>query len=176
MNEEKETMQEAIDKDEARQKKEAEETTVSPKEETTDSKLEKILDRVIPEPAEERKARRLAEQESNYRLHPDKVVVLEISMSAIDKIDGTNGWYDIVTGSEKSIANGLSETIEFTKQGLILADRFEVKLNRLPQEEWTHEYIIVDRKEWEESRVKVHNAMLDESGQVADLMMRRGME
>lgn len=138
---------------------------------------QKTIDKAIPEDGQTKAERQLANQESNYRLHPDKVVVFEVSMSAIDKIDGTNGWHDIVTGSPESLRLGLSTTVEMTKDcGLIIADRFEVKMNRLPVEEWHCEYVIVDRKVWEESRIPVADAMLGENEQFGDLMMRRGME
>jgi hypothetical protein len=179
MNKEKLAEEEIKEEIEKEIKKEAKEEDakideVSP---ITPDVLEKILNRVmVKQDSQAKAAKQLAEQEDNYRLHPDKVAVFEVSQSAIDKIDGTNGWYDIVTGSPKSIELGLSTTVEITEQGLIVTDRFEVKLNRLPQEEWTCEYIIVDRKEWEASKIQAVGAMLDENNQFADIMMRRGAE
>jgi len=143
---------------------------------TTDEKLVQILDRTIPVDGQAKAERQRAEQEDNYRYHLDKVVVYEVSMSAIDKIDGTNGWHDIVTGSPESLDAGLSTTVEMTKEGLIIADRFEVKMNRLPVEEWHCEYVIVDKKLWEESRAATQGAMLGENEQFGDLMARRGIE
>lgn len=147
-----------------------------PKELSTDEKLIEILDRTTPVDGQAKAERQLAAQEDNYRYHPDKVMVFEVSMSAIDKIDGTNGWHDIVTGSPESLALGLSTTVEITKEGLIITDRFEVKMNRLPVEEWHCEYVLIDRKVWEESRIPVANAMLGDNEQFGDLMARRGME
>lgn len=143
---------------------------------STNEKIVAILERAVPEDGSTKAEKQLAAQEDNYRYHSDQVVVFEVSMSAIDKIDGTNGWHDIVTGSPESLEKGLSTTVEMTKEGLIIADRFEVKMNRLPQEEWVCEYVIVDKKVWEESRAATVGAMLGENEQFGDLMARRGME
>ena len=149
-----------------------------PKEEITqleiNEKLVEVLDRTNPVDGQAKADRQLANQEDNYRYHPDKVVVFEVSMAAIDKIDGTNGWHDIVTGSKESLEAGLSSTVEMTKENLVIADRFEVKMNRLPVDEWHCEYVIVDRKIWDESRVAAQGAMLGENEQFGDIMMRRG--
>ena len=143
---------------------------------TANEQLVEILNRTVPVDGQAKAERQRAEQESEFRLHPDKVAVYEVSMSAIDKIDGTNGWYDVQTGSDESRRLGLSDRVEMTKENLVISDRFLVVMNRLPVEEWHCEYAIVSKKEWEESRAESVGAMLGENEQFGDIMMRRGME
>ena len=184
-------MQEAIDH-EAKQK-EKEESKIKP---SVDERLldileanQKTIDKAIPEDGTTKAEKQLAAQEDNYRYHkpssrfrgepvlrPDTICVFEVSMSAIDKIDGTNGWHDIVTGSDESRELGLSDRVELTKEGLVITDRFEVKMHRLPTEDWHCEYVLVGRKEWEESRTEAVGAMLGDNEQFGDIMIRSGMD
>lgn len=115
------------------------------------------------------------EHEDNFRLHPDQVAVYEVSMSALDKQDGIPGFYDVVTGTPESLEAGLSNRAEFTRQGLRFVDRFETVIHMLPVDEWNVEWVIVDRKDWEESQsAQSSTALLKSHSGVAALMRRAG--
>lgn len=113
--------------------------------------------------------------EDNFRSHQDQVAVCEVSMASLDKLDGIPGFYDVITGIPESIDKGLSDRAEFTAQGLRITDRFNTVINILPIDEWRMEWIIVSKKEWEESKGEQDNmALLGSHTGVAALMRRAG--
>lgn len=115
------------------------------------------------------------EHEDNFRLHPDRVAVFEVSMVSLDKLDGIPGFYDVTTGTPESLDQGLSERAEFTKQGLRFVDRFNVQINVLPVDEWRMEWVIVTKQEWEESRSPESGmALMGSNAGIAALMRRAG--
>ena len=134
--------------------------------------VEKLIDQVIPKSAQERLAQMLEDMEPQHRLHPDKVAVYEVSMATLPSVDGTPGWYDIVTGSDESKALGLSTTQERTEQDLVISDRYEVVMRIIPESVWMHTYTIVDRKEWEEQERASARGMMTNAQQMAGIMQR----
>ncbi len=137
--------------------------------------LDQVLKMNLPEDIREKLEKQDADHEDNFRPHLDQVAVCEVSMASLDKLDGIPGFYDVITGTPESMEFGLSERAEFTRQGLRVTDRFQTVINILPIDEWRMEWIIVDRKEWEDSKSAQSNmALLESHTGVAALMRRAG--
>lgn len=130
------------------------------KEEVT---LEKILSMAIPPALKERLKQLREEHEENYRLHEDKVAVCNVSTASLSEIDGIPGWYDVNT-----------MPAEFTKQGLLIVDRYEVKINMVPTGDRVYNYGIVDRTEWEKGTAAETGLGLSTEQIVAANMLRQG--
>ena len=137
--------------------------------------LEQVLRMNLPPDIKEMLERMDSEHEDNFRLHPDRVAVFEVSMVSLDKLDGIPGFYDVTTGTPESLKQGLSERAEFTKQGLRFVDRFNVQINVLPVDEWRMEWVIVTKQEWEESKSPQNSmALMESTAGIAALMRRAG--
>lgn len=137
--------------------------------------LDQVMRLNLPPEARAILERMDTEHEDNFRLHPDRVAVFEVSMVSLDKLDGIPGFYDVTTGTPESLGQGLSEKAEFTKQGLRFVDRFNVQVNVLPVDEWCMEWVIVTKQEWEESRSPQNGmALMGSNAGIAALMRRAG--
>jgi len=142
--------------------------------EITGDAVEKLIDQVIPKTHEEKLRKLLDNMQPQHRLHPDKVAVYEVSMATMAGVDGTPGWYDIMTGSEESRELGLSTTQERTKEGLVIYDRFQVVHRVVPMQVWMHKYTIVDKEEYLKQEESAARGMLTNAQQMAALMQRAG--
>ena len=142
---------------------------------TQSEAMEKILDRAIPKSLQARMAELEAEHESNYRLHPDKVAVWDISTAATAISDGAPGTYDVVTGSDKDREiRGANAKAEFTKQGLRITDRYEIVMNHIPDSELINKFTVIDRAEWEEYNKGKQPGMMSPAAEISGLMRRAG--
>ena len=126
------------------------------------SAVNELLKARVPPSMQEKSEELIKAHQSNYRLHDDKVAVLDISTPMLSEIDAIPGFYDV-----------LSEPREFTKQGLIVVDRYRVVINHIPTTQRIHSMNVVDVKEWMDSQKgKQMTGALGNEQQIAALMMR----
>ena len=140
-----------------------------------DEAMAALLKQAIPKGLQERVKELEEEHESNFRLHPDEVAVMDISTAQMSLTDVVPGFYDVVTGSvrDKEV-RGEDAKAEFTKQYLRITDRYEVVLNPLPVTERIHKITVVPRKEWEEHIKGKAAGMVTTEQEVAGQMLRAG--
>lgn len=135
--------------------------------------LEKMIDR-LPQGVQERAAQLAKDFETPYIEVPDKVMVLDISSSALTRIDGIPGVFDVEFGDERLKDTGLKERREMTKQGLVKRYRFPVKINVLPTTEHRYEFNIVSSDEWNKFAQGKESSGLTDAQVVASQMSRAG--
>jgi len=125
--------------------------------------MERIIKMSVPANLADRVQRLIDEHESNIVEHPDEYAVLDISTSSLQSTDCIPGYVDIPR-----------RPAEFTNGGLMVKDRYRVKINFVPVGEELHEWTIVNKKKWDEEKGKRKGEMMGNEQQIAAMILRTG--
>lgn len=125
--------------------------------------MEQIIKMAVPKSLVEAVQKVIDEHESNYIEHEDKVAVLNISTASLQKNDCVPGYIDVPRSPTK-----------FTDGGLIVKDRYKVKINFVPSGQEIYKWAIVPIEEWEAAQSDKEGQMLSSEQMIATQMLRTG--
>jgi len=104
--------------------------------------MDKMMSAVLPQSLQEKLDKQQKEHESKYIDHDDMVAVIDFSTRTLAESDAIPGQLVIVSGPKvdeqpELAALGISNQVEFTKQGQRKEHRFRVVINFIPSSKWT---------------------------------------
>lgn len=125
--------------------------------------MEQLIKMSVPQSLAETVQRMIDEHETNYILHEDEYAVLDISTGSLQKCDCIPGYVDIPRSPT-----------QFTKGGLVVKDRYMVKINLVPVGQMIHEWTIVSKEKFEEGLTEKAGQMLSNEQTIAAQILRTG--
>lgn len=125
--------------------------------------MENLIKMAVPKSLAETVQKLIDEHETNIIEHDDEYAVLDISTASLQKNDCIPGYVDIVCSPAK-----------FTKGGLMVKDRYPVKINFVPSGQEIYQWSLHPKEEWDKAQESNTGQMMSNEQMIASQILRTG--